>query len=89
MIWCGLTIQNQVNQNDKPIGISFRRGDQSYRDMVWSVLEKVSHSNPRLNDLDTLVVTMHSVKMPVGFGGIKTKGTQLSVMALLKNYHRN
>ena len=24
----GMTIQNQVNQNDKPIGISFRRRDQ-------------------------------------------------------------
>jgi len=24
----GLTIQNQVNQKDKPIGISFRRKDQ-------------------------------------------------------------
>ena len=24
----GITIKNQVNQNDKPIGISFRRKDQ-------------------------------------------------------------
>ena len=33
----------------------------------------------------TLVVTVHSVKMPVGFGnGIKTKGRPLSVMAHLK-----
>jgi len=24
----GITIQNQVNQKDKPIGISFRRKDQ-------------------------------------------------------------
>jgi hypothetical protein len=34
--------------------------------------------------MDRLIVTLHSVKMPVGFGGIKTKGRQLSVMAHLK-----
>jgi len=38
----GLTIQNQVNQNDKPIGISFRRKDQLSGEVVWSVFEKVS-----------------------------------------------
>jgi len=37
--------------------------------------------------LDTLVVTVHSVKMPVGYGkhGIKSMGRQLSVMAHLKS----
>ena len=35
--------------------------------------------------MDTLVVTVHSVTMPAGFGrGIKTKGRPLSVMAHLK-----
>ena len=34
--------------------------------------------------MDTLVVTVHLVKMPVGFGyGIKTRGRPLSVMAHL------
>jgi len=37
----GMTIQNQVNQNDKPIGISFRRKDQLSADVKWSVFEKV------------------------------------------------
>jgi hypothetical protein len=41
-------------------------------------------SSSRFNALDTLVVVLHSVKMPVGFGGIKTKGRPLSVMAYLK-----
>ena len=64
----GITIQNQVNQNGKPIGISFRRKDQSSGEVIWSVFEKVSQSNARFNALDTLVVTVHSVKMPVGHG---------------------
>ena len=38
----GITIQNEVNQNNKPIGISFRRKDQLSGDVIWSVFEKVS-----------------------------------------------
>ena len=54
-------------------------------EVIWSVFKKVSQSNSRFNALDTLVVTVHSVKMPVGFGyGIKIKGRPLSVMAHLK-----
>jgi len=44
----GITIQNRLNQNDKPIGISFRRKDQLSGDVLWSVFERVSHSNSRL-----------------------------------------
>ena len=33
----GITIQNQVNQNDKPIGINFRRKNQLSADVIWSV----------------------------------------------------
>jgi len=66
----GITIHNQVNQNDKPIGISFRRKDQLSGELVWSVFEKVSQSNARFNALDTLVVTVHSVTMPAGFGQV-------------------
>jgi len=82
----GMTIQNQVNQNDKPIGISFRRKDQLSAEVIWSVFEKVSQSISTFNALDTLVVTVHSVKMPVGFGkhAIKSRGRPLSVMAHLK-----
>jgi len=36
----GITIQNHVNQNDKPVGISFRRKDQIYADVIWSVFFK-------------------------------------------------
>jgi len=48
--------------------------------------EKVSQSNSRFDALDTLVVTVHSVRMPVGFGksAIKNTGRLLSVMAHLK-----
>jgi len=81
----GMTIQNQVNQNDKPIGFSFRGKDQLSADVIRSVLEKVSQSNSRLNALDTLVVTVYSVRMPVAFGkhAIKRRGSPFSVMAHL------
>ena len=39
----GITIKNQVSQNDKPIGISFRRKDQLSGEVIWSVFEKVSN----------------------------------------------
>jgi len=42
-----ITIHNQVNQNDKPIGISFRRKDQLSGEVIWSVFEKVSQSTCR------------------------------------------
>jgi len=82
----GITIRNQVNHNDKPIGISFRRKDQQSADVTWSVFEKVCQSNSRFDALDTLVVTLHSVRMPVGFGksAIKSRVRTLSVMAHLK-----
>jgi len=38
----GITIQNQVNQNDKAIGISFRRKDQLSGEVIWIVFEKVT-----------------------------------------------
>jgi len=80
----GMTIHNQVNQSDKPIGIRFRRKDQLSGVVIWSVFEKVSQTNSRFNALDTVVVNVHSVKMPVGFGGIKTMGRSASVLAHLK-----
>jgi hypothetical protein len=79
----GITIHNEVNQNDKPIGIIFRRKDQLSGDVVCSVLEKVTQSNARFNALDMLVV-VHSVRMPVGFGRVTTKGRQIFLMAHLK-----
>jgi hypothetical protein len=33
----GVAIRNEVNQNDKPIGLSFRRRDQMSGDVLWSV----------------------------------------------------
>jgi len=82
----GITIRNQVNQNDRPIGISFRRKDQLSADVIGSVFEKVSQSNSRFDALDTLVVTVHSEMKPVGFGKreIKSRGRTLSVMVHLK-----
>jgi len=38
----GVTIQNQINQNDKSIRLSFRLKDQLFGDVIWSVFEKVS-----------------------------------------------
>ena len=54
--------------------------------MNWSVFEKVSQANSRLNALDKLLVTVHSVKMPVGFRSVALKpmGRPTSAMAHLK-----
>ena len=38
----GITIQNRVNHNDKPTGISFRRKDQLAGDVIWSVVESLT-----------------------------------------------
>ena len=82
----GIIIQNEVNQNDKPMGISFRRKDQLSGEVIWSVFEKVAQSNSRFNALDTLVVTVHSIGMPVGFGrvALKPMGRPTTAMAHLK-----
>jgi hypothetical protein len=62
----GITIHNRENQNDKPIGISFRRKDQLAPDVILSLVQKVSQSNSRFNALDKLIMTVQSVRMPVG-----------------------
>jgi len=82
----GITISNEVEVKDRAIGISFRRKDQITGDVIWSVFEKVAQSNARFNALDTLVMTVHSVKMPIGHGGngIATKGRPLEIMVRLK-----
>ena len=79
----GIAIHNEVYQNDRLIGISFRRRDRLSGNVIWSVFEKMSQSNSRFHALDTLTV-VHSVRMPVGFGGSKSKVRPLSVMAHLK-----
>ena len=81
----GITISNEVEVKDRAIGISFRRRDQITGDVIWSVFEKVVQSNARFNALDKLVMTVHSVRMPIGNGGgIATKGGPLELMARLK-----
>jgi len=82
----GITISNEVNVKDRAIGISFRRKDQITGDVIWSVFEKVAQSNARFNALDKLVMTVHSVRMPIGHGGdgIATKGRPLENMVHLK-----
>jgi hypothetical protein len=82
----GITIRNQVNLQDKAVGLSFRRKDQLHENVIWKDLEKVAQSKARFNALDQLIVKVHSVRMPAGFGdgGVKTKGRPLPVMAHLK-----
>ena len=50
------------------------------------MFDNVSQSNARFNATDTLIVMVHSVTMPVGFGGdgMKRKGRPLATMAHLK-----
>ena len=40
-----IAIHNESNQNDKPIGISFRHRDNLSIDAIWTVFEKVTQSN--------------------------------------------
>ena len=67
-VMVGLAIHNEVNQKDRPIGISFRQRDQLSGEVIWSVFE-VSQSNSRFNALHSLTVVVNLVGMPVGFGG--------------------
>jgi hypothetical protein len=55
-------------------------------EVIWKLLEKVAQSNDKFNAHDPLIVTVHSVKVPVGFGGngLKSKVRQLDTMAHLK-----
>jgi hypothetical protein len=62
----GITIRNEVNQNNKPIGISFRRKDQLSGDVVCSVLEKVTQSNAERALIGTWV--MDEVRLAVQKG---------------------
>jgi hypothetical protein len=50
----GLAIRNDVNQNDRAMGISFIRRDQLSADVIWSVFERVAQSNAGFNALDAL-----------------------------------
>jgi len=64
----GITIHNADNQQDRPVGLSFRKRDQISRDVLWSVFDKVTQSNARYKALDTLTFHVNSVEMPVRFG---------------------
>ena len=87
----GITIRNEVNLQDKAIGISFRRRDQLSAEVIWSVFSKVPKPNARFNALDRLIVVIQSVRMPVGFGKtvVKPKGRPLSVIAHVKRNNRS
>jgi len=79
-----ITISNEVEVKHRAIGISFRRKDQITGDVIWSVFEKVAQSNVRFNALDKLVMTVHSVKMPISHGKLTSKGRPLEIMVHLK-----
>jgi hypothetical protein len=82
----GITIHNEVNLLDKAIGISFRRKDQVTDEVIWSVFSKVAQLNARYNTLNRMIVVIHAVKMPVGFGrkAVKSMGRPLSKTVHLK-----
>ena len=44
----GVTISNELNLQDRAIGISFRRKEQITGDVIWPVFEKVAQSNANL-----------------------------------------
>jgi hypothetical protein len=81
-----LSISNEENVQDKAIGLSFRPKDQLTADVIWKVFQKATQSNTRFDALDKLIVNVHAIKMPVGFGGdgLKSRGRPLEIMAHLK-----
>ena len=82
----GVTISNEVNEQDKPIGISFIRKDELSEELIWSMFEKVAKSNDRFNAMDRPIVVLHTVKMPVGSGSTaqRNKGRTVANLAHLK-----
>jgi len=82
----GISIHNADKQQDRPMGLSYRRRNQISRDVLWSWFDKVTQSNARYQALDTLTFHVHSVEMPVGFGkkAETSKGRPLSTMVHLK-----
>jgi hypothetical protein len=80
----GLKIRNTENLQDKLIGISLRRRDQLKPDVVLSVTDQVIQSNTRFGLTDRLEVHLDHVTMPVGSGGVKTKGRSLDVLWAIK-----
>ena len=77
----GISIHNEDNQQDKPIGLSFRRRDQISGDVLWSDFEKVTQSNANYQALDTLTFHVHWVKMPGGFGKRAEKSRRRPLVA--------
>jgi hypothetical protein len=75
----GISIHNANNQQERLVGISFRRRDLISREVLWSVFEKVTQSNARYQAYDTLTFHAHSVRMPAGSGkrAEKPKGRSL------------
>jgi len=63
-----ITIHNEINQNGTPIGFSFRRKDHLSSFIIRRVFGKVAQTNSRFNLLDTQIVAVHSLTMPLGFG---------------------
>ena len=80
----GIAIHNEISQNDRQIGITFRRRDQLSGDMIWSMFEKVHQSNARFNYLDASTVVVHPGRMPIRFGGSKAKSRRLLGITHLK-----
>ena len=74
----GITLQNRENQNDRPIGISFRRKDQ-VGGILYCLWSKRFHNETRFNALDKLIMTVHSLRMSVVLGkrGLKRRGRPL------------
>jgi len=54
---------------------------------VWSVFEKVTHSNARYQALDNLTFHVYSVKMPVGFGKVLTSKGRPNLDVASENEH--
>ena len=52
----GITISNENNLIDRPIGISFRRKDQLSSEVIWSVFSNLAQSNAQYKVMDRLIL---------------------------------
>ena len=81
-----LSIRHTENVEDKVVGNSLRRRDQLKRDVVWTVLGKVIHSNASFGLIGRLEVHVDHVMMHAGNGkrAEKATGRSLDLLSIIK-----
>ena len=81
-----VTISNEVNVQDKPIGISFRRKDQLSEEVIWSVFQKCRPVKHQIQCHERIGRRHSFGQNACGFWStaLRSKGRELANMAHLK-----